>query len=79
MLRRVKTRISSLLLVLVAMAVMVTSASAEGTATAVTTEFTTFAAELVPALIAIAGVGIGILTVFLAFRYGKAIFKSVAK
>lgn len=44
-----------------------------------TTVFSGLAADLIPALVAIAGVAIGVYAIILGFRFAKKIFSQVAR
>ncbi|OPY59651.1 MAG: hypothetical protein A4E55_00116 [Pelotomaculum sp. PtaU1.Bin035] len=55
-------------------------AFAEGTAnTDVTTAFTSLKDDVVATLSAVAALGVGVMAIFLAWKYGRKIFSHVAK
>lgn len=64
---------------LVAFQTLELPAFAEGEMTAVTTAFTGLKADIITVLGAVAGLAVGVMAVFLGWKFGKKIFNSVAK
>lgn len=75
-----KKKIFTALAVMVAVSAISIQAFAVGTADpTVTSSFTTLKDDVIATLGVVAGLGVGVMAVFLAWKYGRKIFNQVAK
>lgn len=80
MLKKILNRVEILILSVFVMFMFAVPAFAEGTAnTAVTGAFTTLKDDVIATLGAVAALAVGVMAIFLAWRYGTKIFRQVAK
>lgn len=80
MLNQMRTKLSYIMASLLALMGLATPAYAEGAANqAVVTAMTSLADDVIATIGPIAAVAVGVFAIFLAFKYGKRIFTTVAK
>lgn len=80
MLSKVSNKVKTLLLTAFVFCMMAVPAFAVGTAdTGVTTAFTSLKDDVIATLGVVAALAVGVMAVFLAWKYGRKIFNQVAK
>lgn len=77
---KLNRKFQTVLLAFVILLVTAVPAFAEGTAdTSVTAAFTTLKDDVIATLGVVAGLAVGVMAIFLAWKYGRKIFNQVAK